>query len=88
MVEWLLLMILFGIVVGAIARFLVPGPDPQGWLGTMALGIVGSFVGGLIYALTHGGGFEVRTSGFVWSILGAIVVVLLQRLLRGGTRVT
>jgi uncharacterized membrane protein YeaQ/YmgE (transglycosylase-associated protein family) len=38
--------IVIGLIAGAIARWLMPGPDPMGWLGTIVLGIVGSLVGG------------------------------------------
>jgi len=37
--------IIFGAIVGVVARFLMPGPDPMGWVGTIVLGIIGSFVG-------------------------------------------
>ncbi|TME62941.1 MAG: GlsB/YeaQ/YmgE family stress response membrane protein, partial [Chloroflexi bacterium] len=47
-----------GLIAGFIARALVPGPDPMGWLGTMILGIVGSFVGGTLAALIFGGTLE------------------------------
>ena len=43
--------IIVGLIVGALARFLVPGRDPMGWLGTIVLGIAGSFVGGFIGSL-------------------------------------
>jgi uncharacterized membrane protein YeaQ/YmgE (transglycosylase-associated protein family) len=43
-IGWLLL----GLVAGALARLLVPGRDPMGWIGTILLGLVGSFVGGLL----------------------------------------
>ncbi|HKO01984.1 MAG TPA: GlsB/YeaQ/YmgE family stress response membrane protein, partial [Thermoanaerobaculia bacterium] len=47
--------LLFGLIVGAIAKFLMPGRDPGGWIVTILLGIAGSFVGGFIaQALTHG----------------------------------
>ena len=41
--------VIVGLIAGFIARALVPGPDPMGWLGTMILGIVGSFVGGSLH---------------------------------------
>jgi len=40
--------VLSGLVVGAIARFLLPGPDPMSWLRTIGYGIAGSFLGGLL----------------------------------------
>jgi len=55
----LIAFLLIGLVAGFIARALVPGPDPMGWLGTMVLGIVGSLVGGTLAALLFGGTLEV-----------------------------
>jgi uncharacterized membrane protein YeaQ/YmgE (transglycosylase-associated protein family) len=67
----------FGLVVGAIARFLYPGAQPMSLLMTMLLGIVGSFVGGFISWVF---GFKpeegpFRDAGWTMSIIGAILVV-------------
>jgi Predicted membrane protein len=67
----------FGLVIGAIARFLYPGKQPMGWLATMALGIIGSFVGGLI---SWACGFRpeegaFRGAGWIMSVIGALLVV-------------
>lgn len=70
---------LIGIVAGAIARFLVPGRDPMGFLGTALLGIVGSFIGGLLWSLLTGGGLQIRTVGFIGSIIGAVIALLIYR---------
>ena len=53
--------ILFGLVVGAIAKFLMPGRDPGGWIVTILLGIAGSFVGGF-YARATREGCDARIS--------------------------
>ena len=81
----LLLWILFGAVVGVIARFLVPGADPMGWIGTILLGIVGSFAGGFLAQLFFQGvvSFPPPTSGWIGSIIGAIVVLLIWRMSHG-----
>jgi len=55
--------LLIGLVAGFIARALVPGPDPMGWLGTLILGVIGSFVGGTLAALIFGGSFEISAAG-------------------------
>ena len=56
--------ILFGLVVGAIAKFLMPGRDPGGWIVTILLGIAGSYFGGLIgWLLIGGGGADVLNGG-------------------------
>ncbi len=72
-------MIVIGLVAGLIARAVVPGRQAMGVLATMLLGIVGSFVGGLLGSLFSGDGnlMDLRPSGLLWSIIGAVVVLLL-----------
>lgn len=72
MILFLLTLALFGLIVGAIARLIIPGPTPMGVLGTMAAGIAGAFLGGLVGKLLFGPGY---TPGWIMSILGALVVV-------------
>jgi uncharacterized membrane protein YeaQ/YmgE (transglycosylase-associated protein family) len=68
--------IVFGLVVGAIARFIWPGPQPIGCLTTIFLGVAGSLVGGMItYALTGGPEQPFHPASWVMSIIGAIVVL-------------
>lgn len=86
MLWFLLVLFVLGLVFGAIARLLVPGPDPIGILGTWALGVVGSFVGGFLGYVLFGADLDdgaVQTSGVVGSIIGAVLVLLLYRLLSG-----
>jgi uncharacterized membrane protein YeaQ/YmgE (transglycosylase-associated protein family) len=77
--------IVFGAVVGIIARFLVPGPDPMGWVTTIVLGIIGSFVGGYLAQLLFQGSAALPppTAGWIGSIIGAIVVLLIWRYTQG-----
>lgn len=77
---YLLVLALFGLIVGAIARLLVPGPSPMGLLGTMAAGVAGAFLGGLVGKLLFGQNY---TPGWIMSILGAMVVVALLSRRRG-----
>ncbi len=84
----LIMFLLIGLVAGFIARALVPGPDPMGWLGTMVLGIVGSLVGGTLAALLFGGSLEVNAAGLIGSIIGAIVVLLIWRSIGGRATTT
>jgi uncharacterized membrane protein YeaQ/YmgE (transglycosylase-associated protein family) len=74
--------IIIGLIAGAIARWLMPGPDPMGWLGTIVLGIVGSLVGGTLLNLIFGGGLELTAAGILGSILGALIVLYLWRRMR------
>jgi uncharacterized membrane protein YeaQ/YmgE (transglycosylase-associated protein family) len=79
----LIAFLVVGLIAGFIARALVPGPDPMSWLGTMVLGIVGSFVGGTLAALLFGGTLDISASGLVGSIIGAIIVLLVWRNMGG-----
>jgi uncharacterized membrane protein YeaQ/YmgE (transglycosylase-associated protein family) len=81
----ILMWIVFGAVVGIIARFLVPGRDSMGWVSTIVLGIIGSFVGGFLAQLLFTGSASVPppTAGWIGSIIGAIVVLLIWRYSQG-----
>jgi uncharacterized membrane protein YeaQ/YmgE (transglycosylase-associated protein family) len=86
-ISTILAWIVIGLIAGAAARFLVPGPDPMGWIGTIILGVVGSFVGGFLANLLFGGTVALSPTGIVGSIIGAIVVLLVWRQV-GGRRTT
>jgi uncharacterized membrane protein YeaQ/YmgE (transglycosylase-associated protein family) len=81
MVGFIIILIVIGLIAGAVARLLVPGRDPIGLLGTIALGIVGSFVGGFLEELIfqHRIAHHLRLAGIIGSIVGAILVLLLVR---------
>ncbi len=74
-----------GLIIGLIARFLVPGRQSMGLILTIGLGIVGAIVGGLIYAFIMGPpGEPLDLAGNAWhgwivSILGAVLVLLIWR---------
>jgi uncharacterized membrane protein YeaQ/YmgE (transglycosylase-associated protein family) len=70
-------MIIVGIIAGLIARAVMPGNDQMGWLLTGALGITGSFVGGLISRLFSkpADGTMFHPAGFFMSVLGAVVIL-------------
>ena len=83
-------MIIIGLIAGALARLIMPGRDPMGIIMTIILGIVGSIVGGLVSwaiwgADTSGGGF--RPAGLLLSILGAIIVLWLYRMIKSRSTV-
>lgn len=74
----LLAFIVFGLVVGLVARALMPGKQSMGLIATTMLGMAGSFVGGLVGSLIYGGRiFELHTAGIIGSILGAVLVMFL-----------
>ena len=74
LITYLLVLAIFGLIVGAIARLLVPGPTPLGLLGTMAAGVGGAFLGGFVGKLLFGAHY---TPGWIMSIIGAVVIVAL-----------
>ena len=74
MLLFLLLLIVFGFVVGALARFALPGPDPMPWYATTALGLAGTFVGGIIARLLLG-----TAGGFLFALIGAVLLLALYR---------
>ena len=76
--------ILFGLVVGVVAKFLMPGRDPGGFAITIGLGIVGAFVGGFV-GRTLGWYRDGDPVGFVMAVLGAIVVLAIYRMTAGRT---
>lgn len=75
---------LFGLVAGGIARLLWPGDNVLGCLGTIALGIAGSVVGGFLLGLLTGANSDgIQPAGFLGAIPGALIVLWLARRLAG-----
>ena len=75
--------IVFGLVVGAIAKLLMPGRDPGGIIVTMVLGIVGALLGGFVgQALGMYGPNE--SAGFIMALVGAVFVLFIYRISIGG----
>jgi uncharacterized membrane protein YeaQ/YmgE (transglycosylase-associated protein family) len=72
--------ILFGLVVGIIAKLLMPGRDPGGFIVTILLGIAGALIGGFI-GRTMGFYGPNESAGWIISILGAIILLALYRML-------
>ncbi len=73
---------IIGLVIGAVAKLLMPGKDPGGWIITMLLGLAGSFVAGYI-GRALGWYQEGQPAGFIMSVLGAILLLFLYRLVIG-----
>jgi uncharacterized membrane protein YeaQ/YmgE (transglycosylase-associated protein family) len=81
--------LIIGLVAGALARLIMPGRDPMGVIATMVLGIIGSVVGGLVSWAIWGvdeGGF--RPAGFILSLIGAVVVLWIWRMMKSRSTVT
>lgn len=73
----ILVWIIFGAIAGCIAKWLHPGDEAISGLGTVALGVVGSFVGGLINWLLGWGHDMISSSGLVMSVIGAVLACML-----------
>jgi len=74
--------IIFGLIVGAVAKLLMPGRDPGGFIVTMLLGIAGALVGGFLGRAAGWYGPN-DPAGFLMSLLGAVVLLLLYRMVVG-----
>jgi len=74
MLALIIFLVVWGLIVGALARLALPGPDPMGIFATIGLGLAGSFLGGLVAGLLWR-----RSAGFVFSVLGAILLLYLYR---------
>ncbi len=74
--------IVFGLIVGAIAKFLMPGKDPGGIIVTILIGIAGSVVAG--YVGQQLGWYQPgQAAGWIMSIVGAMVLLVLYRMVAG-----
>lgn len=74
--------IISGLIIGALARFFYPGAVEMGWIATILLGIGGSLLAGLV--TTRGVRGEFHRAGCFASVIGAIVLILVGRLLGVG----
>jgi uncharacterized membrane protein YeaQ/YmgE (transglycosylase-associated protein family) len=76
--------IVIGLIVGAIARFIMPGDQKMGWIMTILLGIGGSFIAGFVGQAL--GMYRVgQPAGFIASVVGALVLLFIVGKLRGKT---
>ena len=74
LIWFLFWLVVGGLIIGGLARFALPGPDPMSIPATIVLGIAGSFVGGLLFGLIFGHGL-----GILGAIIGAVVLLALYR---------
>lgn len=82
MLWFIIVLFIVGLVVGAIARLLVPGTGGIGIFATAVIGIVGSFVGGFLgYLIFHKDSQNgaLQPSGFIGSLIGAVIILLIYR---------
>jgi uncharacterized membrane protein YeaQ/YmgE (transglycosylase-associated protein family) len=76
----MIITILLGLLIGAVAKLLMPGKDPGGWIITCFLGIVGSCIANLLG--TRAGLYSAtEPAGFIASVLGAVLLLFIYRVL-------
>lgn len=78
--------LIVGLIAGALARLLVPGRDPMGLVATLALGLVGSLIGGFLGDLLVSGDDDFSPAGLIGSIIGAVIALLVYRAAVGRRR--
>jgi uncharacterized membrane protein YeaQ/YmgE (transglycosylase-associated protein family) len=76
-------MLIIGLVVGAVAKFLMPGKDPGGFIVTILIGIAGALLAGFL-GRALGWYREGEVAGFIASVFGAIILLVLYRLATRG----
>lgn len=74
MLWFIIIVIVGGYLVGGLARWALPGPDPMPWYATIALGVGGAVVGGIIFHVLFGTGL-----GFLGAFIGAVILLGLYR---------
>ena len=79
---YLIFLAFFGLIVGAFARLALPGPDPMSIPATIAVGIAGSFISGIVYWIISGG--RAYGGGFLASLVFSTIIVYFIRRSRGG----
>jgi uncharacterized membrane protein YeaQ/YmgE (transglycosylase-associated protein family) len=78
----ILWMLIIGLIVGAIAKLLMPGKDPGGFIVTILLGIVGALIAGFA-GRALGWYAEGEPAGLIASVIGAILLLLIYRMVKG-----
>jgi uncharacterized membrane protein YeaQ/YmgE (transglycosylase-associated protein family) len=84
LIAWIIL----GLIAGAIAKWVMPGPDPGGCVVTIIIGVVGALLGGWLSTLLGFGGLtgQLDWRSLIIAVLGAIVLLAIWRMLRGRRR--
>jgi uncharacterized membrane protein YeaQ/YmgE (transglycosylase-associated protein family) len=77
--------IVFGLIVGIVARFIMPGRDPARFVTTAVIGIVGALIGGFL-GRAAGWYAEGEPVGFLMAVVGAVVLLALYRAMKGRSR--
>jgi uncharacterized membrane protein YeaQ/YmgE (transglycosylase-associated protein family) len=84
-------MFIVGLIVGIVAKFLMPGKDPGGFIVTGLLGVAGMFLGGWLASLIFGSHLtatgSIEPSGFIGGVIGSLILLIVYRLFRRNTPV-
>jgi uncharacterized membrane protein YeaQ/YmgE (transglycosylase-associated protein family) len=80
---FILLLVVWGFIVGGLARLALPGPDPMPWYATIGLGLGGSLIGGVFARLLIG-----TAGGLIFAVLGAMLLLYLYRRFVQGRGIT
>jgi uncharacterized membrane protein YeaQ/YmgE (transglycosylase-associated protein family) len=75
----ILLLALIGLVIGAVAKLLMPGKDPGGWFVTILLGIAGSWIGGFLASAL---GLRGQAVSFIAAVIGAMLLLVIYRMVK------
>ncbi|MFZ1177676.1 MAG: GlsB/YeaQ/YmgE family stress response membrane protein [Mycobacterium sp.] len=90
MVLHIIWLIILGLVVGLIARLLVPGRQPMGWIATALLGIVGAYVGGTLGSVVFSPHHFTLTPpikhSFLGALVGAVILLLIYKFVTSRTK--
>ena len=82
-------MFIIGLIVGVVAKFLMPGKDPGGFIVTGLLGVAGMFLGGWLASLIFGTNLSatgsIEPSGFIGGVIGSLILLVIYRLFRRNT---
>ena len=85
--SWLWMFIV-GLLVGIVAKFLMPGKDPGGFIITAILGVAGMFLGGWLSSMifeTAAPGGQIQPAGFIGGVIGALILLAIYRLVKRRT---
>ena len=78
-----LMFAIFGLIIGALAKFLMPGRDPGGFIVTAIIGMVGSMIGAFLGRAIGIYGPNTQSAGWVMSVIGAVVLLGIYHLVAG-----
>ena len=80
--------IVFGLIAGVIAKFIMPGKDPGGIIVTILLGIVGGLLGGWLGSMVSGSGgvSGFNLMSFLWAVIGSLILLVIYRMVFNKSR--